>query len=50
MTPEQARARLLGIRGHLELPRVMYRNQIGPMADLYRAVDEIVSFLEEALA
>lgn len=50
MTPDEARARLALIRKDLELPKMMYGgNQVGPQADLYDAIDKIVTFLEKAL-
>lgn len=50
MRPEEARSRLAVIRADLALPKMMYREQIGPDGDMYRAVAGIVSFLEDALA
>lgn len=49
LTPEQARDRLRIIRGDLEVPDLMYATQIGPQGDMYRALDKLVSFLEDAI-
>lgn len=49
LTPVEARVRLAIIRRDLELPDMMYATQIGPQGDLYRAIDKLISFLEDAI-
>lgn len=50
LTPDAARARLAIIRDDLKLPKIMYAKQFGPDGDMYRAIDKLVSFLEDAIA
>lgn len=49
LTPESARARLEDVRNDLRTPRIVYANNIGPQGDMYRALDKLVSFLEDAI-
>jgi hypothetical protein len=50
MDKDEALERIADIRADLQVARVMYRTQVGPEADLYRAVVGLTDFIEAALS